>query len=107
MKIEEVIDGAILELQKRGWTRGRREAEDGRVCARGALSYSIYNHPRVYLISSHDPFDSRVEGVIEELLQDVSTRKSLMVFNDMVAKSLEDVIRLFEKARASAAEQGI
>jgi hypothetical protein len=81
---------AAQYLKSHGWTKGRLEDVNGRVCAWGAIQRVEDNlHERDEISYVLDKIAQRRAG---------SRYISVSMYNDEYAKSVDDIISLFEEA---------
>lgn len=115
---EEVVKHAILYMQEHGWARRTMLAEDGSVCALGALRCVIFGNnpewqqrwnsgPKADLLRSTQTVLGKF--IYQKYLRDDptyswdgATSASVVTFyNDLIAESMDDVV---EAMRGSISE---
>jgi hypothetical protein len=112
----DVFEKAI-EVLNAGWTKGIRENKDGEFCALGALGMASWQDPWLFDVSGEGDVHLLAEIVLENFRDRVPDRFQLShrswwdggmsivaLFNNHPDTTKEDVIAVFEKARAKSQE---
>lgn len=81
--MKEILEAAIVALQRRGWCQGIGMDSEGRVCAYGAIDMAT----RGLSISEK----IRISRFVNEPTHHVE----LSVWNDVEGRTVEDVVELF------------
>jgi hypothetical protein len=94
----EVIREARNVLFERGWTQGRREADDGAVCLEAALSIAICGKPRFLCEGARG-----TQGVIAAIEAAIDTdTESTWEWNDYYRRTFNEVIDALDRAEKLA-----
>lgn len=101
--VAATLDKAIEVLHEKGWVRGMLRAQDGRVCAVGALVEAAkLSAPLLY---SSEPgqamqlMNAAERLMHEQLLQRGERFDGVMTWNDYTARDVDEVIEVMKLAR--------
>ena len=88
---------AIDVINERGWARRTMRSPDGRVCLIGALRTAHGYNPSDCALRNEGAYGADRDIVVGIISSEYGTKEPTD-FNDDIAKSKEDVIRVLEKA---------